>query len=746
MFKNVLRWLCVSSLVAGLAACGGGDPSPAEAEQREQASALGAATTWVLCANEGEVCRLPSAGNYTVLYGADSTSGRSTTRDFSNVSSVGCNNAVFGDPAFLVVKKCFYAVAAPPPPPPGSWTLCSTENGTCVLPGLGNYTILYGADATSGRSVTRSFQGVSSVECNNGVFGDPAFLIVKQCFYAVDAPPPPPPPPPSAWTPCGPENGTCVLPGVGNYTILYGADATSGRSVTRDFNNVSSVACNNGVFGDPAFLIVKQCFYRVADATPALVSPPIAPPALAADGTLLWPVPVEASPLALQVRPFATVPLATSGLAPRLNVLAHVNDRLFVADEKDGRIYEITGGRVSLWFDVAAAMLASTGRPLDALAGNVHSGLRSLAFHPQFASNGRFYTSLMEQRPANPAAHRYLSDVPNPIAADSVLVEWSANPATMVASPTSYREVFRVGVPVYDHPIKQILFRPGARAVDADYGLLYIAHGDGSVLSVTVGGGMANDARGKILRIDPLATATAPYSVPPSNPFVGSASMIPEVYSLGHRNPHHLAFARDGTLIAAEDGRDNIDEINIIQPGANHGWPVREGTLVHLAQGTLYDGVAALPAGDESFGYTYPAAQFLHQGVRGAIFTGQALGGGYVVENGSALNGHYFATDFVFTGDVFTTPLVALKSAVTKGPAAALKMAPLRKASVLFDHDANPATPPLALPTLLDMTRLAPSYDGSGRVDIRYGQGPRGELYLLSKRDRRVYLVTNSVP
>jgi hypothetical protein len=666
MVNIVLRWLCLSVFAAVLVACGGGggDAQPTVSEPREQALAVGPSTTWVPCANEAEVCNLPTTGNYTVLYGVDATSGRSVTRDFSNVSSVACNNVTFGDPAFGLVKKCFYA-ATPAAP---VWTFCAVEAAVCNLP-------------------------------------------------------------------------------AGNYLIRYGVDATSAAGVTRSFSNVSAVACNNVTFGDPAFGIVKQCFYQVTDPNAALVDPPLTLPPLAADGTLLWPLPVPASPLVLQVRPFATLPLATSGLAPRLNVLAHWNDRLFVADEKDGRIYEITGGRVSLWFDVAAAMLASTGGPLNALPDNLHSGLRSLAFHPQFASNGKFYTSLMEQRPADPSTHRYLSDVPNPLEADSVLVEWTANPATMVASPTSYREVFRVGVPVYDHPIKQITFRPGARAVDTDYGLLYIAHGDGSVQSVTVGGGMANDARGKILRIDPLATATDPYSVPASNPFVGSPlTMIPEAYSIGHRNPHHLAFARDGTLIVAEDGRDNIDEINLIQAGANYGWPAREGTFVHLAQGTLYDGLATVAANGESFGYTYPAAQFLHQGVRGTTFTGQALGGGYVVENGSALNGYYFATDFVYTGDVFTAPLVALEAAVTKGPVASLKMAPISKAPILFDHDDNPATPPLALPTLREMTQMAPFYDGSGRVDIRYGQGPRGELYLLSKRDRRVYLVTNSVP
>jgi hypothetical protein len=45
------------------------------------------------------------------------------------------------------------------------------------------------------------------------------------------------------------------------------------------------------------------------------------------------------------------------------------------------------------------------------------------------------------------------------------------------------------------------------------------------------------------------------------------------------------------------------------------------------------------------------------------------------------------------------------------------------------------------------MTATASSgYDNSGRVDMRFGQGPAGEMYLLSKRDRRVYLVTNSLP
>ncbi len=482
--------------------------------------------------------------------------------------------------------------------------------------------------------------------------------------------------------------------------------------------------------------------------TATLVIPPTTLPSLSAQNTLLWQVPVGTTSLSIDIRSFVTIPLTASNTVPRLNVLTHINNRLFVAEETFGKVYEITGGNVVEWFDVAAAIFQSTGRRLNVINGNIHSGLRSIAFHPDFNTNGLFYTSFMEDRPSNPALHRYMSDVVVPVAGDSVLAEWRVNRITGRPEPTSYRQVFRVGIPVYDHPIKQIMFRPGARVTDADYGLLYIAHGDGSVQSVSVGDVRDNEARGKILRINPLKTRTGPYTIPAANPFANSATILKEAYSIGHRNPHHLAFAADGTLIVAEDGRDNIDEVNVVVRGGNYGWPAREGSLVHLSGGTLYNGVAALPANDSINGFVYPAMQFLHQGVRGAGFTGQALGGGYVVENGTALDGYYFCLDFVFSGDVFVTPLSALQSAITTGPTANMRMAPISRIGIRFDHDNNSATAPIPFVNLKAMmnTTYSPFYDNSGRVDMRFGQGPRGELYLLSKRDRRIYLVTNSMP
>jgi hypothetical protein len=60
---------------------------------------------------------------------------------------------------------------------------------------------------------------------------------------------------------------------------------------------------------------------------------------------------------------------------------------------------------------------------------------------------------------------------------DSLLAEWTYNFQTGQVDPNSYRELFRVNMPLQDHPIKQARFDPYARPGDADYGLLYMTHG-----------------------------------------------------------------------------------------------------------------------------------------------------------------------------------------------------------------------------------------------------------------------------
>ncbi len=71
---------------------------------------------------------------------------------------------------------------------------------------------------------------------------------------------------------------------------------------------------------------------------------------------------------------------------------------------------------------------------------------------------------------------------------------------------------------------------------------------------------------GKVLRL------TLAGGVPEDNPFQGSF-----VYSYGHRNPQGLAWNADGELFVAEHGQAALDEINLIAPGANYGWPIISG-------------------------------------------------------------------------------------------------------------------------------------------------------------------------
>ena len=114
---------------------------------------------------------------------------------------------------------------------------------------------------------------------------------------------------------------------------------------------------------------------------------------------------------------------------------------------------------------------------------------------------------------------------------------------------------------------------------------------DGTILITTPAAGEIQKAQdpmsayGKILRLNDDGT------IPRDNPFVGKPGYRPEIYSLGHRDHLGLVVHPSGTIFNAEHGPNGGDEVNLIKPGANYGWPV-------ISFGRQYDGSRILPYKD----------------------------------------------------------------------------------------------------------------------------------------------------
>ncbi|WP_150953307.1 PQQ-dependent sugar dehydrogenase [Microbacterium testaceum] len=103
----------------------------------------------------------------------------------------------------------------------------------------------------------------------------------------------------------------------------------------------------------------------------------------------------------------------------------------------------------------------------------------------------------------------------------------------------------------------------GGRLAFGPDGMLYVTTGDAAERENSQD---ADSLGGKILRV------TAEGDVPADNPFPGSP-----VWTLGHRNPQGIGWDAEGVMWASEFGQNTWDELNVIEPGANYGWPDVEG-------------------------------------------------------------------------------------------------------------------------------------------------------------------------
>lgn len=432
----------------------------------------------------------------------------------------------------------------------------------------------------------------------------------------------------------------------------------------------------------------------------------------------------EPSGITLKIESFVRIP-ASSGSAPlaRINHLKPMHDaagRLMVND-LNGPLHVIDGQQVALYLDLDTEVPAFTTTP------GLGTGFGSFDFHPDFANNGKFYTAHSEG-PGSGTAD-FTRPVNSPVALQGVVMEWTAtDPAAATFSGTS-REIMRVDLVHTIHGMQEISFNPNSVSTDDDYGYLYICIGDGGTTIEGYPGNtqLLNSVLGTILRIDTAGnnSPNGQYGVPADNPFAddGDPDTFDEIWAYGFRNPHRISWdtAGDGKMLSGDIGEKQIEELNLIEPGNNYGWNVREGTFrinpnfENDPNSGDREEVFELPANDAELGYTYPVAQFgRHVGV--------AIVSGYVYRGSDlpAMAGKFIFGDIKF-GDLWIVDADSL----SQGTQSDIEVLNL-------ELDGQPTT----------MFELAGNNE---RADIRFGIDDDQELYLLEKRKGMIYKVVEAV-
>ena len=303
-------------------------------------------------------------------------------------------------------------------------------------------------------------------------------------------------------------------------------------------------------------------------------------------------------PCELQSAPTLDLLPVVSGLSGTV-AITHSGDgsgRLFIT-LKSGQV-RIHDGQALLatpFLDISP--LLSTGG---------EQGLFSIAFHPDYPTNGFFFVNYTDT------------------SGNTVIARYSASADPNIAAPASAVIILTVSQPFDSHNGGQLQFGPD--------GYLYIGMGDGGS-----GGDPLNNAQnpgsllGKMLRID--VNGALPYAIPADNPFSN------EIWASGLRNPWRFSFDRlTGDLFIADVGQSNREEVNFQAAGSaggeNYGWRLMEGTACFNPAQNCNDGSLTLPIveydhnqGDCSItgGYRYRGTLF--PGLQGTYFYGDLCTG-----------------------------------------------------------------------------------------------------------------------
>lgn len=329
-----------------------------------------------------------------------------------------------------------------------------------------------------------------------------------------------------------------------------------------------------------------------SDPTPTPTASPAPTSTPAATGSPVAPTPAPTPTPGGDVPPLRLSPVA-SGFDLPLYVASEPDDasRLYVL-EQTGRVMLVAGGvvRETPFLDLSDRVVCCGER-----------GLLGIAFHPDYADNGRFFVNYTN------------------LAGDTEVVEMRRSADPDVASPEVVRTFFTVEQPFGNHNGGMLVFGPD--------GYLYAGLGDGGGAGDPQDNAQSLDTKlGKILRIDVDAHPTPP----PGNVEGGD----PDIWDYGLRNPWRFSFDRaTGDLYIGDVGQNAFEEIDVEragQGGRNYGWDVMEGFSCFEP-----------PSGCDQTGLTLPVVSYGRD-------VGFSVTGGYVYRGPAmpGLAGRYLYGDY----------------------------------------------------------------------------------------------------
>ena len=457
--------------------------------------------------------------------------------------------------------------------------------------------------------------------------------------------------------------------------------------------------------------VIRLAVAALLTATPALSQVPNDP----------FPDPIEATAGVIVVghSEFAVLPDAGGETARPMRLLDEPGSgRLFVNDMQ-GPIYTISyDGEVELYLDITDP---GWGVPVE-FTGR-ERGVQSFALHPQFgvpatAGYGKLY-AWMDTRDKAPEPDFVSGGGQD--SHDTVLVEFTARDARAATyDGGAPRVLLRVEQPFRNHNAGYIAFNPLATPDDPDFGMLYVGVADGGSGGDPMDLGQNLGAVfGKILRIQPLGTNSrnGRYGIPADNPYaaVGGGGTLAEIFASGLRNPQGLAWDRaNGNMFVTDIGQNIIEELSLVTAGADLGWNSWEGSYRFISR-------QAVDLNDPRSepGITYPVAEY---GQLDPILQSRSAAGGVIVYRDDAipqLQGRVLFADFP-QGEIFHLPADDLP----EGGQDAIRR-------VLLRDGGDTRT---LLQVVSEKTREQ-GREPAVRVDLRFGTGPDGRVFLMNKHD-----------